>query len=52
MQLPIAAKLAELEDYKVEYYGEELSPKELLLKELIDNFDVSVGEPKVLPSNK
>ena len=43
-----AAKLAELEDYKVEYYGEELSPKELLLKELIDNFDVSVGEPRVL----
>ena len=38
----------ELEDYKVEYYGEELSPKELLLKELIDNFDVSVGEPRVL----
>ena len=27
-----AANLAELEDYKVEYYGEELSPKELLLK--------------------
>ena len=43
-----AAKLAELEDYKVEYYGEELSPKDLLLKELIDNFDVSVGEPRVL----
>ena len=43
-----AANLAELEDYKVEYYGEELSPKELLLKELIDNFDVSVGEPRVL----
>ena len=43
-----AAKLAELEDYKVEYYGEELSPKELLLKELIDNFDVSVEEPRVL----
>ena len=40
--------MAELEDYKVEYYGEELSPKELLLKELIDNFDVSVGEPRVL----
>ena len=43
-----AANLAELEDYKVEYYGEELSPKEMLLRELIENFDVSVGEPKVL----
>ena len=32
----------------MDYYGEELSPKELLLKELIDNFDVSVGEPRVL----
>ena len=43
-----AAKLAELEDYKVQYYGEELSPKEMLLRELIENFDVSVAEPKVL----
>ena len=43
-----AANLAELEDYKVEYYGEELSPKEMLLRELIENFDVSVGEPRVL----
>ena len=43
-----AVNLVELEDYKVEYYGEELSPKELFLKELIDNFDVSVEEPRVL----
>ena len=43
-----AANLAGLEDYKVEYYGEELSPKEMLLRELIENFDVSVGEPRVL----
>ncbi len=43
-----AANIAELEDYQVEYYGEELSPEELILKELLKNFDVSLGEPKVL----
>jgi len=43
-----AANMAELEDYQVEYYGEELSPEELILKELLKNFDVSLGEPKVL----
>ncbi|MFL2712187.1 MAG: signal peptide peptidase SppA [Gammaproteobacteria bacterium] len=43
-----AANMAELEDYQVEYYGQELSPEELILKELLENFDVSLGEPKVL----
>ncbi len=43
-----AANMAELEDYQVEYYGEELSPEELILRELLENFDVSLGEPKVL----
>ena len=43
-----AADMAELEDYQVEYYGQELSPEELILKELLENFDVSLGEPKVL----
>ena len=43
-----AANKAELEDYQVEYYGEELSPEELILKELLENFDVSLGEPKIL----
>ena len=43
-----AANMAELEDYQVEYYGEEISPKEMILKELLENFDVSLGEPKVL----
>ena len=43
-----AANMAELEDYQVEYYGEELSPEELIIKELLENFDVSLGEPKVL----
>ena len=43
-----AANTAELEDYQVEYYGEELSPGEMILKELLENFDVSLGEPKVL----
>ena len=43
-----AANIAELEDYKVEYYGEEFSLEERILKELLENFDVSLGEPKVL----
>jgi protease-4 len=43
-----AANLAELEDYQVEYYGQKLSPEELIIKELLENFDVSIGEPKVL----
>ncbi|MDA9307057.1 signal peptide peptidase SppA [Gammaproteobacteria bacterium] len=43
-----AANLTELEDYQVEYYGQELSPEELILRELLENFDVSLGEPRVL----
>ena len=43
-----AAESAEIDDYKVEYYGQELSPEELILKELLENFDVSLGEPRVL----
>ena len=43
-----AANMAELEDYQVEYYGKKLSPEELLIKKLLENFDVSLGEPKVL----
>ena len=43
-----AANLTELEDYQVEYYGQELSPEELIIRELLENFDVSLGEPKVL----
>jgi protease-4 len=43
-----AADMAELEDYQVEYYGEELSPEELILRALLENFNVSLGEPKVL----
>ena len=43
-----AANMAELEEFQVEYYGEELSPEELILKELVENLDVSLAEPKVL----
>ena len=43
-----AVNLTELEDYQVEYYGQELSPEELILRELLENFDVSLGKPKVL----
>ncbi len=43
-----AAKIAELEDYQVEYYGQKLSPEEQIIKELLENFDISISEPKVL----
>jgi protease-4 len=43
-----AANMAELEEYQLEYYGQKLSPEELIIKELLENFDVSIGEPKVL----
>ena len=43
-----AADMAALEDYRVEYYGEELSPREKILKELLKNSGVSLGESKVL----
>ena len=43
-----AASIAKLEDYQVEYYGEELSNAEVILKELLENSDVSFGEHKVL----
>jgi protease-4 len=42
-----AVNLTELEDYQVEYYGQELSPEEVILRELLENFDVSIKEPKV-----
>jgi hypothetical protein len=41
MQLAYAANMAELENYQVEYYGQKLSPEELIIKELLENFDVS-----------
>ena len=44
----LKTKLAELEDYQVEYFGQELSPEEVILKELLQNLDVSFGEPRVL----
>ena len=43
-----AANLEGLEEYQVEYYREELSPKEMFIKELLENLEVSVAEPSVL----
>ena len=43
-----AAKMAELEDYQVEYYGQELSPEEILIEGLLENFNISIAEPEVL----
>ena len=43
-----AANLEGLEDYQVEYYCEELSPKDMFLKELLENLEVSLAEPSVI----
>ena len=43
-----AANLEGLDDYQVEYYRETLSPEEMFLKELLENFDVSLTQPSVL----
>ena len=43
-----AAKISELEDYKVQYYSEVPSPEELILEELIENFDISLGDTEIL----
>ena len=43
-----AASLEGLDDYQVEYYRETLSPEEIFLKELLENFDVSLAQPSVL----
>ena len=43
-----AANMAELEDYKVEYYSEKLSPKEMIFKKLLENSDTSPKKSKVL----
>ena len=43
-----AVQMADLEDYQVEYYGQQLSPEEIIIKELLDSFDVSIKEPEVL----
>ena len=33
-----AANMAELEEYQVKYYGEELSPEKILLKKILKNY--------------
>ena len=43
-----AANMTELDDYKVQYYSEAPSQQELFLEELLENFDVSVGNIKVI----
>ena len=43
-----AANIADLEEYQVEYYGQKLSPEELLIKELLENFDISIADPRVI----
>ena len=47
-----AAKISELKDYKIKYYSESPSPEALILEELIENFDVSIRDTKVLSALK
>ena len=37
-----------MEDYKVQYYSEVPSPEALIIEELIENFDLSTRDTKVL----
>ncbi len=43
-----AASINGLEDYQVEYYRDELSNGEMIIKELFENSDISFSEPKVM----
>ena len=43
-----AARINGFEDYQVEYYGEELSNGEMIIKELFENSEISFREPKVM----
>ena len=45
-----AAKISELEDYKIKYYSESPSPEALILEELIENFDRSEEHTSELQS--
>ncbi|MBD62979.1 MAG: signal peptide peptidase SppA [Gammaproteobacteria bacterium] len=45
-----AANFAELDDYHVEYYGKQLSPEELIIRELLENLDVTFNQSKVFSS--
>ena len=40
------ARMAELEDYKVQYYGEELSPEEMIIKKIFENSGSSPDKSK------
>lgn len=39
-----AAQISEAEDYKVKYYSQQLSPEELFIRELLENFDIAIKE--------
>ena len=40
-----AVAMAELENHAVEYYKKELTPEEMILKELLENFNINIQEP-------
>jgi protease-4 len=40
-----AVTQTEVEDYQVRYYGQELSPKDIIIQQLLKNFDISAINP-------
>ena len=48
MQLHTLLTSVELENYKVKYYVEELSPEKMILKKLFENSDTSPSNSKFL----
>jgi len=40
-----AVTQTEVEDYQVNYYGQELSPEEMIIQELLKNFNISAVNP-------
>jgi protease IV len=42
-----AVEMSDVEDYRVEYFSKELTAEEMLIRELLENFDITLAEPKV-----
>jgi protease-4 len=42
-----AVEMSEVEDYRIEYLSKELSAEEMLIRELLENFEITLAEPKV-----
>ena len=45
--IAFAVAVSEVEDHKVEYFSKELSAEDMIIRELLENFDIKLAEPKV-----